>query len=74
MQIVNYFDLFDYGEFFTVFRTSKIVDTKFYFRHKYNYQNSNLTKLGWTGGVVKVDIYEVDTKIELYVDTFWVGL
>ncbi len=22
------------------------------------------------GGVVKVDIYEVDTKIELYVDTF----
>jgi len=22
------------------------------------------------GGVVKVEIYEVDTKIELYVDTF----
>ncbi len=28
----------------------------------------------FSGGVVKVDIYEVDTKIELYVDTFWVGL
>jgi len=27
-----------------------------------------------TGGVVKVEIYEVDTKIELYVDTFWLGL
>jgi len=27
-----------------------------------------------TGGVVKVDIYEVDTKIELYVDTFLLGL
>ncbi len=27
-----------------------------------------------TGGVVKVDIYEVDTKIALYVDTFWLGL
>jgi len=26
------------------------------------------------GGVVKVEIYEVDTKIALYVDTFWVGL
>jgi len=26
------------------------------------------------GGVVKVEIYEVDTKIELYVDTFWLGL
>ncbi len=26
------------------------------------------------GGVVKVDIYEVDTKIALYVDTFWLGL
>ncbi len=26
------------------------------------------------GGVVKVDIYEVDTKIELYVDTFLLGL
>jgi len=26
------------------------------------------------GGVVKVDIYEVDTKIELKVDTFWLGL
>ncbi len=29
---------------------------------------------GWLGGVVKVDIYEVDTKIELYVDTFLLGL
>ena len=27
-----------------------------------------------TGGVVKVNIYEVDTKIELYVDTFLQGL
>jgi hypothetical protein len=26
------------------------------------------------GGVVKVDIYEVYTKIELYVDTFLLGL
>ena len=26
------------------------------------------------GGVVKVDIYEVNTKIELYVDTFLLGL
>ncbi len=26
------------------------------------------------GGVVKVDIYELDTKIELYVDTFLLGL
>jgi len=26
------------------------------------------------GGVVKVEIYEVDTKIALYVDTFWLGL
>jgi len=26
------------------------------------------------GGVVKVDIYEVDSKIELYVDTFLLGL
>ncbi len=26
--------------------------------------------LQYKGGVVKVDIYEVDTKIELYVDTF----
>jgi hypothetical protein len=27
-----------------------------------------------SGGVVKVDIYEVDTKIELKVDTFLLGL
>jgi hypothetical protein len=27
-----------------------------------------------TGGVVKVDIYEVDTKIALKVDTFLLGL
>jgi len=26
------------------------------------------------GGVVKVEIYEVDTKIALYVDTFWLQL
>jgi len=26
------------------------------------------------GGVVKVEIYEVDTKIALNVDTFWLGL
>jgi len=26
------------------------------------------------GGVVKVDIYEVDTKIELKVNTFLLGL
>ncbi len=26
------------------------------------------------GGVVTVDIYEVDTKIELWVDTFLLGL
>jgi len=26
------------------------------------------------GGVVKVEIYEVNTKIALYVDTFWVVL
>jgi len=27
-----------------------------------------------SGGVLKVEIYEVDTKIALYVDTFWLGL
>jgi len=27
-----------------------------------------------SGGVVKVKIYEVDTKIALYVDTFWLQL
>jgi hypothetical protein len=32
------------------------------------------TKAAHRGGVVKVDIYEVDTKIELYVDMFLLGL
>jgi len=32
------------------------------------------SKLKDTGGVVKVDIYEVDTKIELKVNTFLLGL
>jgi len=27
-----------------------------------------------SGGVVKVKIYEVDTKIALYVNTFWLQL
>jgi len=35
---------------------------------------NSLNTIGWslkeTGGVVKVEIYEVDTKIALYVDTF----
>jgi len=39
----------------------------FYARSSPKHNNS-------VGGVVKVEIYEVDTKIELYVDTFWLGL
>jgi len=34
----------------------------------------NLNFVVILGGVVKVEIYEVDTKIALNVDTFWLGL
>jgi len=33
---------------------------------------NNLLDACW-GGVVEVEIWEVDTKIELYVDGFWLG-
>ena len=46
---------------------SKCIPTVF---HK---QRINLKRFV-RGGVVKVDIYEVDTKIELKVDTFLLGL
>ncbi len=46
-----------------------------YFLNETIVQSWLLDQLGLcTGGVVKVEIYEVDTKIELYVDTFWLGL
>ncbi len=36
--------------------------------------NFEIIKFELMGGVVKVEIYEVDTKIALYVDTYWLGL
>ncbi len=59
----------------TVLRTNEKV-TLVWLSHKalkLSFENKIVNVIK-KGGVVKVDIYEVDTKIELYVDTFWVGL
>ncbi len=50
--------------------TSDIEEEKASISFQVSFQEfSNFFKLD-QGGVVKVEIYEVDTKIALYVDTF----
>ena len=45
LQIVSKIAFFDYSEFFTVFRTSKLVDIIDYYRPISNFRNQSLSKI-----------------------------